>query len=83
MDVRATRDPFVESLARNVATGGRLVELLVLAERCGAMMRLCVNAIGEAVNATAAAQLTNAVIRPRKRGNEDGLAVLMNWGGVK
>jgi hypothetical protein len=83
LDVRATRDPFVESLARNVATGGRLVELLVLAERGGAMMRLCVNAIGEAVNTTAAAQQRKAVIRPRTRGNEDWLAVLMNWGGVK
>jgi hypothetical protein len=60
-----------------------LVELLVLAERCGGMMRLCVNAIGEAVNATAAAQHANAEISPRTRGNEDWLAVLMNWGGVK
>jgi hypothetical protein len=55
----------------------------VLVERCGGRMRLCVSAIGEAVNATAAAQPTNAEIRPRTRGNEDCLAVLMNWGGVK
>src|SRR5688572_17014651 len=41
------------------------------------MMRLCVKAIGEAVNTTAAAQQTNAAIRPRTRGNEDWLAVLM------
>jgi hypothetical protein len=60
-----------------------LGELLVLAERCGAMMRLCVKPIGEAVNATAAAQQANAEIRPEIRGNEDWSAVLMNWGGVK
>lgn len=66
-----------------MATRGRFGELLVLAERCGAMMRLCINALGEAVNATAAAQQTNAEIRPETRGNEDWLAVLMNWGGVK
>jgi len=46
-------------------------------------MRLCVSALGDAVNVTAAAQQTNAEIKPRTRGNEDWLAVLMNWGGVK
>jgi hypothetical protein len=60
-----------------------LGELLVLAEGCGAIIRLCVDAIGEAVNATAAAQQTTANIRAGTRGNEDWLAVLMNWGGIK
>ena len=55
----------------------------MLAELCGAMMRLCIDAIGEVVKATAATQQANARIRPGTRSNEDWLAVLMNWGGVK
>jgi hypothetical protein len=46
-------------------------------------MRLCVSALGEAVSVTATAQQTNAEIRPGTRGNEDWLAVLMNWGGIE
>ena len=46
-------------------------------------MRLCIIATGAAINATAAAQQMNAEIRPAIRANEDWLAVLMNWGGVK
>ena len=57
--------------------------MFVLADRCGAMMRLCIDAIGANVNTNAAALHTNAEIRPRIRGNEDWLEVLMDWGGCK
>jgi hypothetical protein len=46
-------------------------------------MRLCVNPFGDAINETAAAPQTTAEIKPGTRSNEDGLAVLMNWGGFK
>ena len=46
-------------------------------------MRLCVNPIGDAIKATAIAQQTTAEIKPGSRGNEDWLAVLINWGGFK